>query len=94
MTDNEFRKMLMDPFGSTAWKVLDTATKQKKEFISNNSILKTVESELGSVANFIPVYLAEKSLKLYNTNFNLIDKNTLEQFEIALKKDSQSRSHI
>lgn len=92
MTDNEFRKMLMDPFGSTAWKVLDTAVKQKKEFNSNNSILKTVESELGSVSNFIPVYLAEKSLKLYNTNFNLIDKNTLEQFEIALKKDSQSRS--
>ena len=66
--------------------------KQKKEFNSNNSILKTVESELGSVSNFIPVFLAEKSLKLYHTNFNLIDKNTLEQFEITLKKDSQSRS--
>ena len=93
MTDNEFRKMLMDPFGSTAWKVLDTAVKQKKELSSQRSILKVVESELGSTSNFIPAYLAEKSLKLYSTNFNLIDKNTLEQFEIALKKDSQSRSH-
>ena len=93
MTDSDLRHMLMNPFGSSAWKVLDEAERETVEYKADTSLYKATASELGSTGNFVPVFLTEKTLKLYSTSFNMVKESSLEEFETALKQDAQSRSY-
>lgn len=93
MNSQDLKNILSNPFGTTAFKELDNSQKQYISSKETLSILDVSLQNLDSESNFEVAFLTDRTLNIYSKNFNISDKKTLENFEIALKKDSQTKTN-
>lgn len=87
MDKQTFKKVMNDPFSSTALKQLDEASLIRQEFLSEVSIEDLSKSKYETTDRIDELYLINKTKGIFKDVFLYIPEDSFNDYDIAVQSD-------